>query len=286
MTSFLDTWNGAYEGLPADNEDINQGASRIRDFKVNIRERVAVDHSFAGDANDGKHTQSSYRVQTVDPPADAGEPSDGFVYTKAVGGNTELFYKDSSGSVIQLTSSGALHTQPFPSGTVMLFGQPSPPVGWTQNNINDHLIRTVADGSGGGVGGNWNISGLNASTSTSVTTNTTTNITAVNMTFTGNPFTIGTTNLPAHTHNVTVPAQSGGVSASAGGFAVFTPGSTIITSDGGPGTSTPITPSGSVSFSSGTASSSSSSSASSSTSVSGDGSWRPTYMNVLVATKS
>jgi hypothetical protein len=37
---FTTTWDATYESLPADNEDISAGAGRIRNIKVDLRERL------------------------------------------------------------------------------------------------------------------------------------------------------------------------------------------------------------------------------------------------------
>src|SRR5215467_10344688 len=125
--AFDNVWNTAYEGIPADNENINLGAGRIRNLKTNIRERLNIDHSFGDAADSGKHLQVQLPVSAADPTLAAG---DGCVYTKTVAGRTELFYKDSSGAVIQLTSAGTIDATPtFPSGTTMLFQSASPPSG-------------------------------------------------------------------------------------------------------------------------------------------------------------
>lgn len=47
----------------------------------------------------------------------------------------------------------------FPAGTKMVFYQASAPTGWTQDvAVNDQMLRVVS-GSGGGTGGSWTISG-------------------------------------------------------------------------------------------------------------------------------
>lgn len=113
MTTFTDTWNATFESLPPDTgEAALIGASRIRRLKLAIREREAVDHSIAGDAHDGKHKQVTLRVAAGDPTLDTG---DGSLYTKAVSGVNEVFFKDSAGSVLQLTRAGRL--APFADAT-------------------------------------------------------------------------------------------------------------------------------------------------------------------------
>src|SRR5215469_9795478 len=176
--SFADIWNLAYEGVPADNENISLGASRIRDLKENVRQRANIDHSW-GDANDsGKHLQVTLALSAGTPPTPTG--TDGCVWSQQVSGNTELFWRDQAGHILQLTKSGAINVTTFASGTLLPFPMASPPAGWTQSSaFNDQLLRFVGSGAGGGTGGSWTISGTSVSTSvsssasTSVTTSTT-----------------------------------------------------------------------------------------------------------------
>lgn len=115
MTTFTDTWNAAFEGLPPDTvEPALQGASRIRSFKKAVRERMEVDHSLAGDADDGAHKKMTMIEQGSDPSAVANR---GFVYTKDVSGITELFYRDSAGNIAQITAGGLLKAQ-LPVGSI------------------------------------------------------------------------------------------------------------------------------------------------------------------------
>ncbi len=106
MTVFTDTWDAAFETTPANSDLLSEGAERIRELKVAVSERVAVDHSWDGDADDGEHT----KVTFTDPlGADPGNVANkGFLYTKDIGGVVELFWEDESGNVIQLTTVGAI----------------------------------------------------------------------------------------------------------------------------------------------------------------------------------
>lgn len=121
MTVFTRTWNAAYEAQPADNEDINLGATRIRNFKEDIQERVAVDHSFDGDEFDGQHEKVTLRPQNAAPTVEA---PNGYVWSAVIAGVTELFYRDSNGNNIQLTKQGWINPD-FPanisvSGTALI----------------------------------------------------------------------------------------------------------------------------------------------------------------------
>jgi microcystin-dependent protein len=106
MTTFTqDPWNAAYEAIPADADDARLGAGKIRDLKRDIRERLAVDHYTAGDANDGAHKKLTLIEQAGDPGTVS---NTGFLYTKDVSTITELFWKDSTGASIQLTKAGVI----------------------------------------------------------------------------------------------------------------------------------------------------------------------------------
>lgn len=61
------------------------------------------------------------------------------------------------------SSISAINYQLIPQGTRMVFHQATAPAGWTQDtSVNDRVLRVVS-GSGGGVGGDWKITGLSAS---------------------------------------------------------------------------------------------------------------------------
>jgi hypothetical protein len=76
----------------------------------------------------------------------------------------------SASSVVQLDGSARLpavdgrnltNLATFPTGTKMLFAQAAAPTGWTQDTTwNDRVLRVVSGGTGGNTGGAWAISGL------------------------------------------------------------------------------------------------------------------------------
>lgn len=163
MTTFTYTWNATFLATPADIEDEALGAQRIRDTKSAVGERLAVDHSLYGDANDGKHLWATLR-NTGSTTAATLDSGDGRVFGANVSGNTELFYQDSNGRVVQLTTNGSVGlpaTAPvIPSGTNMVFVQATVPAGWVlRTDINDQLLRAV-NTTGGSAGGSWTISGV------------------------------------------------------------------------------------------------------------------------------
>lgn len=99
MTSFTNTWNASYESTPADSEDAALGASRIRELKSDVQERMEVDHSWAGDANDGAHKKLTMLEQGSNPTAAAGS---GYLFTKDDSGITRLYFMRDDGTVIEI----------------------------------------------------------------------------------------------------------------------------------------------------------------------------------------
>ncbi|MFQ5913262.1 MAG: hypothetical protein ACE5JS_08775 [Nitrospinota bacterium] len=68
-------------------------------------------------------------------------------------------YFNSSGVPINRNSAGAeLKLDQFPTGTTMVFGDATPPTGWTQTAHNDQVLR-VTSGAGGGTGGTASVAG-------------------------------------------------------------------------------------------------------------------------------
>jgi hypothetical protein len=103
---FAFTWDATFLTQPDDSEDAKLGAGRIRDLKSAIKERLEIDHSWAGTADDGLHLKVGLMERGSDPATVANL---GSIYTKDVAGVTEAFYRDSAGTVLQITAAGALN---------------------------------------------------------------------------------------------------------------------------------------------------------------------------------
>ena len=132
MTSFQDVWNATYESVPGDTDQESLGAGDIRDLKVNIRERLAVDHSMNGDANDGMHEALSLIAQASDPaPTFLAGTSGASLYTKVVNSVVELFFKNSAG-MTQITSAGTILGNP--PGTYIFIAAGAIPSGYLECN--------------------------------------------------------------------------------------------------------------------------------------------------------
>jgi hypothetical protein len=116
---FSITWD---ETIPIDHTKFRQQPGFVRDSKTALRERLAVDHyllaSEGADTKIGYHKKCTLVEQTVDPTAVADA---GILYTKDVATITELFYRNSAGTVIQITSGSGLNVQSFVTGMILIW---------------------------------------------------------------------------------------------------------------------------------------------------------------------
>jgi hypothetical protein len=133
--AYTRTWDAAYEAIPADANNVSEGAAKMRQVKVDARERLAKDHylDIAGtDADHGEHVKVTLREQAADPGTVANK---GFLYTKDAGGVTELYYMDSGGTVTKITASGAV----FVATDKILVGDDNV-------TVSDGLVQLVING--------------------------------------------------------------------------------------------------------------------------------------------
>jgi len=159
--AFTYTWDATFEGLPTDGENISQGAQRIRDLKVAVRERLEVEHDFEAS---GKHIAGKCTILQEDTAANLDLVEGGLGYATD---EKKLYKGTASGK--EAFDFGA---NVFPSGTKMLFYQDTAPTGWSiVDTVNDKLVYiskgSAAGGEAGGAelsSGSWTISGLSGST--------------------------------------------------------------------------------------------------------------------------
>lgn len=121
MTDFTRQWNSAYEGIPDDSENARQGAQRIREFKTDIAQRLAVNHMLNGDEQDGKHSKVTLRVLATDPSIE-GTNQEGILYAKLQGGVVQLYYRSSAGIVYPMTSTSGGQANIVQTGTIIAVG--------------------------------------------------------------------------------------------------------------------------------------------------------------------
>jgi hypothetical protein len=96
------------ETAPAGSQKVNLGDNRIREYKVQNREILEVDHVYPSsgqDADNGKHKKVSLIEQ-----ADLGTGAEGkpILGAQTVGGKAELVFTDEDDNDIPLTSGGKL----------------------------------------------------------------------------------------------------------------------------------------------------------------------------------
>ena len=119
------------EATPAGGDKIREGDDRIREYKVQNREIMDVDHKYDSsgqDADMGKHNKISF-LESADLPAGAeGKPILG---AQTMGGKAELVFVDEDNNDVQITSGGALYGA-IPAGVIVMWsGAVSViPTGW------------------------------------------------------------------------------------------------------------------------------------------------------------
>jgi hypothetical protein len=99
------TWNAAYEANPSNSQDASQGAARIRELKLDVKERLALDHVMDETDDDGYHVQVTLEEQAGAPGNLANKVR---LYALEVASKSELHFKDEDGNVIILTNAGKL----------------------------------------------------------------------------------------------------------------------------------------------------------------------------------
>ena len=101
--AFTYTWD---ETKPAGTRAINLGDDDIREFKAAVRERLQFGGMYFPSSHDelaGEFNYLRLAEQSSNPTATTNK---GFLFTKDVSSITELYWMDSGGNVIQLTSGG------------------------------------------------------------------------------------------------------------------------------------------------------------------------------------
>lgn len=102
-----DTWNSAYEADPADTDLANLYANRLRNTKVNIRERMEIDHEWEDSSEGGKHKKLTLRQQGS-APSPAADEIGLYVKEGAVSAEAEIFSKNEGGAENQWTRQGQI----------------------------------------------------------------------------------------------------------------------------------------------------------------------------------
>ncbi|MBI9081498.1 MAG: tail fiber protein [Pseudodesulfovibrio sp.] len=134
-------WNSTFEGVPDDDDNISAGAEDIRNFKLEVRNRIAKDHymDLAGtQADHGEHSKVTFHAPLTSNPAPGTEK--GALFTKDVDSVAELHFQDEDDNVTQITTGGELKVDLTgaailnPVGSVTAFLADTPPTGWLECN--------------------------------------------------------------------------------------------------------------------------------------------------------
>lgn len=96
------------ETTPSNATNVSDGDDHIRDLRLGTRIRLAKEHvTPAASSVGGEHTFITLQQQATKPTLSGSQT--GAVYIKAVSGTDEMFYENSAGTELQLTSAGALN---------------------------------------------------------------------------------------------------------------------------------------------------------------------------------
>lgn len=108
--------------------------------KEAVQERMNVDHYWpltgtqVSDVDVGEHRKATFHEPLGADPTTA--TNKGHVYMKDIAGVVELFWKDESGNVLQLTTAGKIPQASIagssfmPAGTMVAYGAAAAPTGW------------------------------------------------------------------------------------------------------------------------------------------------------------
>lgn len=114
--AFGNTWDDAFELLPADDGLISIGAGQIRTLKDAISERMQIDHEFA---TSGAGTDTGYHKKVTLKVATPGTPSAGYVELGSAA--DALYFKGSGGTlrtVVTLDGSQTLTNKTLTAPTI------------------------------------------------------------------------------------------------------------------------------------------------------------------------
>lgn len=100
---------------PTDTSIISQFPANERAARSALVTNFGVNHRSTNDADVGKHTVIQLLNQTSDPSANSGE---GKLYAKQISGQSELMWRSSTGSALQLTSVDGINASILTSGTL------------------------------------------------------------------------------------------------------------------------------------------------------------------------
>jgi len=119
--AFNQTWNDAFEDVPADADQIKFGADKIRDLKEGMRERLQVDHEVATADGSGTDTgvDTGYHKSVTLKTSTPGTAPTGYV--KLGGAANVVYYKGVNGilrTIVNTNESQTLSSKTLASPTL------------------------------------------------------------------------------------------------------------------------------------------------------------------------
>lgn len=150
----MTTWNATFEASPADSDEYKYGASKIRELKKAISERLELEMNFMTGTQPLLKAGVAaviYKGTTAQIAALTGMSAGALAWD-----STLLALKRYTGAAWEALTGAAV----IPSGTKMIFYQAAAPTGWVIDaSLNDRVLRVVS-ANGANIGGSWSISGL------------------------------------------------------------------------------------------------------------------------------
>jgi microcystin-dependent protein len=239
-----------YLNKPADNDNLNLGAAEIRATKVDVGQRMGIDHQCGVSVNvDGTHLHSQYLPSATDPTLIA---TYGCVYTKVVSGVTELFYEDSAAAVTQLTSGGVIKVTSTITGEIRLWPTAVAPSGWVLCDGTSYsaaaqpALFAVIGYTYGGSSGNFNVPDFRGNTPVGYKTGDS-DFGALGNTAGEKTHTLITAEMPSHTHTFSYSLGATGATTDSTSGASNS-GNRTTSSTGGDGAHNNLQPSLTVNF--------------------------------------
>ena len=153
------TWDANFEASPADGDERQYGANKIRELKVSVSDRLELEHNFKA------NSQPSHKAGIASIAYSGSTANIANLASPGVGG----LAWDTTLKAFKIRSANTWdRVDTIPSGTKMLFYQDTAPAGWTiDNTLDDKVVYvtkgSAANGQTGGAAhanGTWTISGL------------------------------------------------------------------------------------------------------------------------------
>ncbi len=166
------TWDDAFEAVPADGDQIKLGPDNIRDLKDAIRSREQIDHEFGTSDGAGAddQTDTGYHKRVTLKKTSLAEAASGYTELAAVGTKVQYFPEgDEAREVVDLDQAQTLTNKTLTSPTINNPDMPGAAIDYTSTSqgtfkglaaITYRMVNNEAGGDHeplGGGGSDWEI---------------------------------------------------------------------------------------------------------------------------------